>query len=147
MAKAKKQTTTTKATSAPKKKATPQHSAIIKECVRYLQSVAAYVAGFEADTGEFEIAGAGGPLGDAALVNAERALIALSATRRGKKVLTVHEIKAMAAACETLMSVDAKGCVLYGVQKDFIESFARATVAYFEHAAEIAHQEGKHAQG
>jgi hypothetical protein len=54
MPKAAKKTTTTKATSAPKKMATPQHSAIIKECVRYLQSVAAYVAGFEADTGEFE---------------------------------------------------------------------------------------------
>ena len=67
-------------------------------------------------------------------------MIALSATRGGK-VFSVSEMKAMAAACETLMSVDAKGSVLYGVQKNFIESFARATVAYFEHAEEIAHQE------
>ena len=151
MPKAARKTTTTQATSsAPKKKAAPQNSAIIMECIKYVQSVAAYVAGFEADHGDFEIAGAGGPLGDAALGNAERALcklIALSTTRGGKKVFSVHEIKAMAAACETLMSVDAKGSVLYGVRKDFIESFARATVAYFEHAAEIASQEEKHAQG
>ena len=59
-------------------------------------------------------------------------MIALSATRGGKKVFSVDEIKAMAAACETLMSVDVKGSVLYGVQKDFIESFARAAVAYFK---------------
>jgi hypothetical protein len=67
-------------------------------------------------------------------------LIALSATRGGKKTFSVHEMKAMAAACETLMSVDAKGSVLFGVQTDFIESFARAAVAYFKHAEEIAHR-------
>ena len=67
-------------------------------------------------------------------------MIALSATRGGK-VFSVSEMKAMAAACETLMSVDAKGSVLFGVQTDFIESFARAAVAYFKHAEEIAHQE------
>jgi hypothetical protein len=136
--------------SAPKKKATPQHSAIIRECVRYLQSVAAFEAGLEAETGELEISGAGGPLGKAALDDAEMALaklVALTSGGKKVKVFSLAEMKAMATACETLITVDASTSVLNDVQADFVESFARAAAAYFKDAAEIARKEDKHVQG
>jgi hypothetical protein len=147
---AKKSTTTTAKSSAPKKKkAAPKHSAVIVECVRYAQSIAAYAAGFQTDTtADSEIAAAGGPLGKVALDNAEMALGKLvGATKAGKVVLSVHEMHAVAAACDILMRVDARGCALNEVQRDFVECFALSAITYFRHAEEVASREAVCAQG
>jgi hypothetical protein len=136
--------TTTPRKPAPKKptskKTAPKHSEIITECVRYAQSIAAYGAGFEADTSDdSEIAAAGGPLGKVALANAEMALVKLiNATESGAVVLSASEMKAMAAACDILMRVDARGSALTETQRDFVEGFALSAITYFKHAEESA---------
>jgi hypothetical protein len=157
MAKAKKRVSTPRKTApkkqksaAPKKKkAAPKYSSIIMDCVRYAQSLAAYGAGFEADTtDDNEIASAGGPLGKVALDNAEVALAKLtSATQAGRVILTFNEMHALAAACYILTRVDARGSALTETQRDFVECFARSAVVYFRHAEEVASKAAVNAQG
>jgi hypothetical protein len=140
MAQAKRVHSTPRKTASKKptsKKAAPKDSAIIKECVKYVQSVAAYKAGFDADADDCEIAGAGGVMGKAALESAEAAMFELLASWP-KRTVTVHEMKALAAVFETLMMVDAQGSVLTDMQREFVEFFARAANEYFKQAAAMA---------
>jgi hypothetical protein len=51
------------------------------------------------------------------------------------RTVTVHEMKALAAVCETLMRVDASGSALTDMQMEFVEFFACAANEYFKQAA------------
>jgi hypothetical protein len=113
------------------KKATPQHSAITRECVRYLQSVAAFNAGFDADHGNNEIAGAGGPLGNAAMNAADSALRKLA--KLGNK-LSAPEMKAKAAVFKAMMKFES-GNLLEKDNRNFLAAFALDLELYFREAA------------
>jgi hypothetical protein len=109
----------------------------IEQCVIYLQSVAAYSAGCEADGYDYDIAGAGAPLGKAQLEAANRALsnlVELSAICTGKTPPSIPEIRAKAAVCEGMMKFDGPN-VLETVHIEFLEGFAREVSAYFKMAA------------
>jgi len=85
-----------------------EHSEVIKQCVVYLQSKAAWLAGFEGDTtGDSTFAGSGkGELGRRHLHKADRTLRRLvglsSAYMPGRPALTQAELKAKAIVCRVM---------------------------------------------
>jgi hypothetical protein len=108
------------------KSASPKRSEIIKQSVIYLQSVAAFNAGFDADHGNCDIAGADGQLGNAALDAADRALHKL--TKFGK--LSAPEMKAKAAVFRAMMTFES-GNILKEDRRDFLATFAIEVEYYF----------------
>src|SRR5258708_25616533 len=88
-------------------KTADERSEIIEQCVVYVQSRAAYEAGFKADhTGQGDYAGAGAKLGKRHLRKAQRGLlrlIALSPTDRpGRPPLSKDELFAKARVLQVI---------------------------------------------
>ena len=87
----------------------PSGSEIIRQCVIYAQSIAAYQAGFEMDlTGNFDHAGSGkGQLGRDHLRTADHALarlVALSPAFKGRAPLNEAELFAKAGVLSVIWS-------------------------------------------
>ena len=134
MAQAKKQRSTPRRRAASKKQQAASKSVIIEQCVIYLQSVAAYSAGCEADGYNCDIAGAGAPLGKEQLEAADRALnklVGLSASRSSKTPLSIPEIRAKAAVCEGMMKFNGPN-VLETAHILFLQGFAHEVRVYFK---------------
>ena len=112
------------------KSASPKRSEIIKQSVIYLQSVAAFEAGLDADHGNFEIAGAGGHLGDALMTAADNALHKLA---KFDRLSSVPELKAKAAVFRAMMKFEPGD--LEGNHRDFLAAFAIELEQFFREAA------------
>jgi hypothetical protein len=90
---------------APRKASSPQRSKIIEQCVIYVQSVAAYDAGFSIDvSGDSDYAGKGDHL-----ESAKRAMVKLLGlsphTRAGATPLTPAELFAKAAVLAAIIGL------------------------------------------
>jgi hypothetical protein len=119
---------------AEKKKAAPERSEIIKQSVIYVQSVAAFNAGLNADHGDLKLAGCGGALGDAAFDSAEQAISRLNKISQTRnQPLSATEMKAKAAVCAAMMEFE-DGSELNEESRLFVKHFAREAVAYFHDA-------------
>jgi hypothetical protein len=119
-------------TSAEEKKT--RRSEIIKQGVIYVQSVAAFNAGLNADHGDLKLAGCGGALGDAAFDSAEQAISRLNKISQTRnQPLSATEMKAKAAVCAAMMEFE-DGSELNEESRLFVKHFAREAVAYFHDA-------------
>jgi hypothetical protein len=134
MAQAKRVRSTPRKT-APKKQSSkkptpPERSAIIKQCIIYFQSMAAYNAGFEADpTADSDVAGAGdGTLGGIALRKAERALLKLASISAAPSIV---EIKAKINVLEGIFQFE-RGNNLPDEAGEYIKHFAAELREYFK---------------
>ena len=135
MAKAKRVHSTPRKTAskkaAEKKKAAPERSEIIKQSVIYVQSVAAFNAGLNADHGDLKLAGCGGSLGDMAFDSAEQAISRKNEISQTlNQPLSAIEMKAEAAVCAAMMEFEG-GNDLDEESRLFVKHFAREAVAYF----------------
>ena len=132
MAKAKTRVITPRKTASKKtdKKAAPNHSEIIKQCVIYMQSTAGFEAGHDADaTGSGDIAG--DLLGGVLLQSAEDALDTMVGLRSkaNKPPLTVAELRSMAITCRAALDFDAGSSLTEGTGA-FVRLFAGEVDAY-----------------
>jgi hypothetical protein len=116
------------------KEAKPDGSKIIEQCVIYLQSKAAFKAGFDADTtGDSDFAGCGkGAPGARHFKKADKALrklVCLSpADRSGAQPLTTDEIKSKATVCRVMeWEADTE---LTKDERTYVRFFAREVEDY-----------------
>jgi hypothetical protein len=131
--------------SAPKQRATKKRSEIIKNCVIYLQSIAAFKAGFDADDDDLEIAGGytGSPgreaqdRADRALSNLTRMISSANAT---DKPLSFFEMRSTAVTLGALIKYEAEN-EISGDALEFIDSFARHLVSYFKSVTDAARKQ------
>jgi hypothetical protein len=113
------------------KSASPKRSETIRQAVLYLQSIAAFNAGFDADHGNFEIAGAGGQLGNALMTAADSALHKLA--KLGSK-LSAPEMKAKAAVFRAMLQFESAN-LLERTHRDFLAAFAIELEQHFREAS------------
>jgi hypothetical protein len=102
-----------------------------RQAIRYLSTIRSRLPRrFDADHGNFEIAGAGGQLGNAAMNAADNALRKL--TKVGK--LSAPELKAKAAVFRSMIQFEA-GNLLEKNHRNFLAAFALEIEQYFREAA------------
>jgi hypothetical protein len=114
------------------KKKAASHSEIIKQCLIYAQSAAAYNAGFYVDpTGDFDYAGCGhSQLGRHHFRTAKQALIKLVSLAREPK-LSRDELFAEARVVRLLQNTDAKRSPEKH-KAEFIKRFAQDVSQYLQ---------------
>jgi hypothetical protein len=128
---ARKSTKTTR--SAPKKRSEKAVYPIVLECGKYLQAMIAIrgiSAGLWVHDANIKTADRARRLAEQHAAAADAALAAVVdlSAKGGKR--DVHEMTALALACEVL--IDSHGRDLNEVQLGFIESFAQTAVGYFK---------------
>jgi hypothetical protein len=122
--------------SAPKEPAAKKQSEVVKQCVIYMQSTAAFEAGFAADDDEFEMAATNpGSPGAEVHDRARKALSSLISLAVPNREFSFSEMKAMAITLKGILNFE-RGNVLSGEVQKYVQAFAHLLVIYFRNEAE-----------